>query len=176
MDDIMQSTIIDKIYEDYLELFKYLENNKEISLRNDADNNFKKVLVLSTASYFEHEITQILLRFISKYSNNNSKIYSFTKRKAIDRQYHTYFDWDAKNANKFFSLFGDDFKGIIENDLKSNEWLERSIKDFIRIGSTRNELAHENFANFTLDMTSKDVYELYNSAKLFIEYLTEKLS
>lgn len=172
----MENTIIDKIYADYLDLFNYLENNKEISLRNDADNNFKKVLVISAASYFEHEVTQILLRFISKYSNNNLQIYSFTKRKAIDRQYHSYFDWDAKNANKFFSLFGDDFKGIIEKDLKSNEKLEKSIKDFIRIGSTRNELAHDNFANFTLDMTSKDIYELYNSAKLFMNYLTEKLS
>jgi len=172
----MENTIIDKIYADYLDLFNYLENNKEISLRNDADNNFKKVLVISAASYFEHEVTQILLRFISKYSNNNLQIYSFTKRKAIDRQYHSYFDWDAKNANKFFSLFGDDFKGIIEKDLKSNEKLEKSIKDFIRIGSTRNELAHDNFANFTLDMTSKDIYELYNSAKLFMNYLTEKMS
>jgi len=125
-------------------------------------------LILSAASFFEHEITQILLNFISKYSNNNPKIFSFTKRKAIDRQYHTYFDWDAKNANKFFSLFGDNFMDTIQNDLKSDEALDKAIRDFLRIGSTRNELAHKNFANFTLDMTSKDAYELYSSAKFLL--------
>ncbi len=32
----MQKTIIDKIYNDYLDLLNYLENNQEISLLNDA--------------------------------------------------------------------------------------------------------------------------------------------
>lgn len=172
----MQKTVIDKLYDDYLDLLSYLQDNREISLLNDADNNFKKVLVISSASFFEHEITQILIQFINKYSNNNIKIFSFTKRKAIDYQYHTYFDWDAKNVNKFLSLFGDEFKEVVKKDSKSNEQLEKAIQDFIRIGSTRNRLAHENFANFTLDMTSKDIYELYGSAKLFIDYLAEKLS
>lgn len=172
----MPNTIIDKLFSDYSVLLDYLESNKEISLRNDADNNFKKVLLLSIASFFEHEITQILLKFIDKYSNNNSVIYSFAKKKAVDRQYHTYFNWDQKNANKFFSLFGDDFRGKIENDLRSNDSLQKSIRDFIEIGSTRNELVHENFANFALDKTSSEIYERYNSAKLFVDYLSDKLS
>jgi hypothetical protein len=101
----MNNTIIDKLYIDYLDLLDYLQANKEISLINDADNNFKKVLLLSIASFFEHEITQILLEFINKSSNNNSRIYSFTKKKAIDRQYHTYFNWDIKKGANHFFLF-----------------------------------------------------------------------
>lgn len=173
----MNETIIDKIYNDYLDLLNYLEANKEISLINDADNNFKKILLLSAASFFEHEITQILLEFINRSSGNNFKIYSFAKRKAIDRQYHTYFNWDIKKgANQFFSLFGEEFKKCIENDLRSDEALEKAVRDFLEIGSTRNELVHENFANFTLDKTAKEIYELYRSASVFTEYLAEKFS
>jgi len=171
----MDNTIIDKIYSDYSDLLNYLEVRREISLMSDADNNFKKVLLLSIASFFEHEITQILLEFIDKRSNNNPQIYSFTKRKAIDRQYHTYFKWEIKKgANQFFSLFGDDFKKDIENDLRSNHALEKGVKDFLELGSTRNELVHENFANFTLDKTAKEIYELYKSAGIFIDYLSKK--
>jgi hypothetical protein len=35
---------------------------------------------------------------------------------------------------------------------------------------------HENFANFTLDKTAKEIYELYRSASVFTEYLAEKFS
>jgi hypothetical protein len=173
----MNNTIIDKLYIDYLDLLNYLQANKEISLINDADNNFKKVLLLSIASFFEHEITQILLEFINTSSNNNSRIYSFTKKKAVDRQYHTYFNWDIKKgANQFFSLFGDEFKKDIEMDLRSNDALEKAVRDFLEIGSTRNELVHENFGNFTLDKTAKEIYELYRSASMFIDYLAGKFS
>jgi hypothetical protein len=173
----MNITIIDKLYSDYLSLSNYLEANREISLMNDADNNFKKVLLLSIASFFEYESTQILLDFISKSSNCDARIYSFTKRKAVDRQYHTYFNWDIKKgANQFFSLFGDEFKKDIEKDLRSNDALEKAIRDFLEIGSTRNELVHENFANFTLDKTAKEIFELYRSASVFVDYLAEKFS
>jgi len=172
----MPYTIIDKIYSDYSVLLDYLESNKEISLRNDADNNFKKILLLSIASFFEHEITEGLLRFISKNSNNNQMIYSFAKRKGVDRQYHTYFDWPERKANKFYSLFGDEFKKDIEKEIKSNELLRNSAKDFLEIGFIRNELVHENFAVFPLDKTAKDIYNLYESAIIFVDYLMKKLS
>lgn len=128
----MVDTVVDKIYNDYSVLLEYLESNKEISLRNDADNNFKRVLLLSIASFFEYEINDALLRFISINSKNNM-IYSFAKIKGIDRQYHSYFDWPSRKANKFYSLFGDDFKKDIEKDIKSNEALKNSVKDFWRL-------------------------------------------
>jgi hypothetical protein len=172
----MKNTIIDKIYYDYSILLNYLETNEEISLRNDADNNFKKVLLLSTASFFEHKITEILLDFINESSNNNFLIYSFAKKKAVDRQYHTYFDWKNKSANPFFALFGVDFKKDIEKEMKINEALKKSVRDFMEIGYIRNELVHENFANFSLDKTANEIYDLYESATIFIDYLMRKFS
>ncbi|MFZ2472805.1 MAG: HEPN domain-containing protein [Methanothrix sp.] len=171
----MLDTVIDKIYNDYSVLLDYLEENKEISLRNDADNNFKRVLLLSIASFFEYEINDALLRFISINSRNNM-IYSFTKIKGIDRQYHSYFDWPGRKANKFYSLFGDEFKKDIEKEIKSNEALRNSVNDFLEIGFIRNELVHKNFATYPLDKTAKDIYNLYKSAIQFVDYLKKRLS
>lgn len=171
----MLDTVIDKIYNDYSVLLDYLESNKEISLRNDADNNFKKILLLSIASFFEYEINDALVRFIRINSKNNM-IYSFAKMKGIDRQYHSYFDWRDRKANKFYSLFGDEFKKDIEKEIKSNEVLRNSVKDFLEIGFIRNELVHKNFANFPLDKTAKDIYVLYKSAIKFVDYLKKRLS
>lgn len=75
-----------------------------------------------------------------------------------------------------FSLFGEEFKNCIENDLRSDEALENAVRDFLEIGSTRNELVHENFANFTLDKTAKEIYELYRSASIFTDYLAGKFT
>ena len=38
----MPTNIVENIFEDFSVLIKYLEENNEISLKNEADNNFKK--------------------------------------------------------------------------------------------------------------------------------------
>ena len=87
------------------------------------------------------------------------------------RQYHTYFDWDEKNANKFFSLFGSDFKDKISKKVEADEELTNSIIAFLELGSIRNKLAHLNFANYPLDKTADEIYNLYKNAKTFVDFL-----
>nr|QNO47658.1 beta-galactosidase [Methanosarcinales archaeon ANME-2c ERB4] len=45
--------IVGTRYKEFKEMIDYLETNKEISLKIVADDNLKKVLLLSAASYFE---------------------------------------------------------------------------------------------------------------------------
>jgi len=66
-------------YKEFKEMIDYLETNKEISLKIVADDNLKKVLLLSAASYFEDEIKNIILSFVEKNSDNNSMVKSFVK-------------------------------------------------------------------------------------------------
>jgi hypothetical protein len=172
----MTDTIVDKIYNDFKGLLQYLEQNQQVSMINDADNNFKKVLLLSAASYFEHEITEILIKFVKIKSNDNKEIYSFIKIKGIDRKYYTYFSWEKKNANQFFALFGEEFKQEIINKINSESELEDSIKAFLEIGRLRNELVHENFASYPLDKTAEEIYGQYKQSLPFIELLSIKLS
>jgi hypothetical protein len=101
----VDKTVIDSMYEDFTALIEHLEKSQEISFRDIADSTFKKTLVLSAASFFEDKIRNILLNFISEQTKKHELILAFVESKAISRQYHTYFEWDGKNANKFFFPF-----------------------------------------------------------------------
>lgn len=172
----MTNTIVDKNYNDFRELLQYLEQNQQVSMLSDADNNFKKVLLLSATSYFEYVITELLINFVKTKTNNNTYIFSFIKIKGIDRQYYTYFEWKDNNINKFFSLFGKDFKDDFKKKIEDDPRLDASIRAFIELGRLRNELVHENFASYPLNKTAEEIYNLYKESLLLIELLSEKLS
>lgn len=160
---------IKKIYEDYQEYSSYLEEKSQISFLSDYRNIFSKTLLLSVASYFEDEIKQIIHKVLL---TSESKILEeFIKNKALNRQYHTFFNWKENNANSFFGLFGEDFKQFMKSKVKADENLEQSIKDFLFLGKTRNELVHCNYALFKIDMTVEEIFKKFESALKFIELL-----
>lgn len=109
--------------------------------------------------------------FIEYKTQNDECIVSIVKQKAIERQYHTYFDWEGRNANKFFSLFGKTFKEKRLKDVKEDPGLESAIKSFLELGNERNKLVNQNFADCTIEKTAEEVYKLYLQATLFIDFL-----
>jgi len=172
----MNMTIIDTIYKRSLEILKFLESQNEVTYKSDYDEVFKKTLVLSIASYFESSICQIILKFTEDKTQNNNRIYNFVKNKGVSRQYHTYFNWDGKNANSFFSLFGDDFKNNCEKIIKSDSELENALRAFLELGETRNRLVHLNFADYPLSKTSDEYYNLYCKAIRFVTFIECELN
>lgn len=171
----MQS-IVDRIYQDNLEILKFLEEKNEPSFMVQFGTIFSKTLLLSAASYFEHEICRMVQTFIERKTQNDECIISIVKQKAIERQYHTYFDWNGGNANKFFSLFGNTFKEKKLKDVKDDPTLQSAIKSFIELGSERNKLVHQNFADCTIEKTAEEVYKLYQQATLFIDFLEQQVN
>jgi hypothetical protein len=171
----VSDTIIDSLYKEFTDLLDFLDRSKEISLRSTVDSTFKKTLALSAASYFEDELRTILARFVDEKSNSNTLLTNFVRNKAISRQYHTFFDWRGNNANTFFSLFGDEFKRSVNEDIKTDAELAGAIKDFLDLGNTRNELAHLNFANIELNKTAEEVYRQFRQARKFVSFIDEKL-
>jgi len=136
------------------------------------------------ASYFENLIQKILIEYISNQCNNNDKVLNFVKKKAISFQYHTYFSWGekdepekpGKNANTFFSLFGDDFKTDIIREIKSKPDLEKSVKSFLEIGHIRNILVHSNFAAYNnIDKTIDEFHSMYKNSLVFICFFEDYL-
>jgi len=93
----------------------------------------------------------------------------------MERQYHTYFQWNKRNANAFFGRFGKSFKEAAERDVEQTEELELSIKAFMEIGDLRNTLLHEKLLEVTLEKSVDDFYQLHKKALLFIAYLKTKL-
>jgi hypothetical protein len=171
----MNKTIVDQLYHEFKELVSYLDQESQISFHDVANKNFTKVLLLAAASYFEDRLVKELTQFIKTTTRENELLVEFCKNKAISRQYHTYFDWDKKNANRFFGLFGDSFKKWMEKAIKDDDKLATSIQAFIEIGGERNRLVHQDFGTFTLEKTTEEIYQLYKEALYFVDVLPEKL-
>ena len=163
------TTIVETLYREFEEIKVFLAQSGQASYLSTADNNFKKNILLASASYFESRIK----KFIEEYTNENSNelVANFVLNKAISRQYHTYFNWDAKNANTFFSLFGTDFKNFMTTKIKEDDSVSKSVTDFIELGRERNRLVHQNFASFTVEKTADEIFETYKSAKTFTDSL-----
>ncbi len=178
-------TPVELLNEEYKSIVNFLNKSRQPSLLSDVNKTFKKVIVLSSASYFEYLIQEILISFIIRKTDNNTKAVNFFKKKAIGMQYHTYFSWGeknnpnkpGKNANQFFSLFGDDFRKEAEEDIKKNPELDKSMKAFIEIGHLRNILIHSNFAAYNFDnKTTDEMFDLYRTGIPFIDYIRDKLA
>ncbi len=173
----MNNLVVEFLYRDFEGLVEYLENKGEISFKSTADNNFKKNLILSSASFFESKITEDLGAYFKEKAPSSLELSEFLVNKGVKRQYHTYFDWDSSNANAFFSLFGMKFKSFMAEKIKNNDELRQAIIDFLELGRERNRLVHQNFGSYTVEKTSKEIYSLYESACKFVltfkDYLHE---
>jgi hypothetical protein len=169
------ATIIDRLYEENLSLLEYLNNVGEVSLAAVVSESFRKALALSAASYFETLIQDSIVSVVRECSGGTDAVLEFVKNKAIERQYHTYFDWDRSNANKFFGLFGSSFKEYMTKRTQASADLAASIKAFVELGSIRNQLVHGNFAVFALDKTAEDIYGLFSSALMFVNGFPQDL-
>jgi len=163
-------TPVDRLYEESSSIIAALGVG-EPSLSIAAGDNFRKALVLATASYFEHRISTCILDFVHERASENDLILGFVKNKAISRQYHTWFKWDETNANQFFGLFGNSFKQMMDKRVNTSEDLRASIRAFLEIGNERNKLVHQDFASFSLEKTLDEIYALYQKSLLFVDGL-----
>ena len=165
----MTMTVVDRLHDEFSDLLRVLDNASEISLRSTADDNFRKSLLLSAASYFERRMTDTVVSFVDETTSGDPLVNSFVQNKAVSRQYHTWFSWDQKNANSFFGLFGNDFRDFMKQKVSKNDTLDSAIRAFLELGSERNRLVHQDFGSFSLEKTSEEIYELYCEARKFVE-------
>lgn len=160
---------------EFSQLLEFLTANSEISLRAATDDSFRKVLILSAASYFEYRLTDVVTMFVDEITSSDGLVGALVKNKAINRQFHTWFDWEGKNANQFFGMFGEQFKTHMKALVKSSPELELSIKAFLEVGQQRNRLVHQNFASFALEKTADEIFALYTEALSFIDKIGAEL-
>ena len=109
-------------------------------------------------------------RFTEEVTAKDHVLTHLVYNKAVDRQYHSWFDWKARNANQFFVLFGTDCKNYMKTEVDKDEDLKSSILAFLEIGLERNRLAHQNFGSYSLEKKSEEVYELHKTAMRFVEW------
>ncbi|MGD0885387.1 MAG: HEPN domain-containing protein [Thermodesulfovibrionales bacterium] len=132
-----------------------------------------KSLILSTASYFEKVVRELLIKHAESIFNSTALI-SFLDKQALYRKYHTLFDWDRTNINKFIRLFGNEFYDFMEPRL-TDEKMINAIKEFMFIGQIRNELVHNNFSEYSIEITSEDIKRKFDMALPLMPFLVRSL-
>src|SRR5439155_4667738 len=120
----MAGTIIDRIYEEHNALTQYLGRQTEPSFSQMVDDDFRKLLALSVASLFEHTITDAVLEFCKIKAAGDPALFCLVRMKAVERQYATYFGWNAKTPNTFFKLFGEPLGVSMKEEVKGNPELK----------------------------------------------------
>ena len=168
------STIVDQLHENFSGLLSILDDAGEVSLRSVADDNFRKSLLLAAASYFERILTDTVLNFVEDSTNGNILIVELVRKKAVSRQYHTWFQWNQSNANSFYALFGREFRTFMKRKIADKE-LEDSVKAFLELGSERNRLVHQDFGRFVLEKTTEEIHDLYAQAMKFVNFVPSAL-
>lgn len=164
----MANTIIDRLHTEFSELIGFLSAKKEIALHTVAAEHLPKSLLLACASHFERSLTESIVEFTAEVTSDQHVIKWLVETRVVKRQYHTWFDWNTDNANQFFAMFGNDFKTYMKTLIRDDRDLDESIKAFLEIGRDRNRIVHSGFGNSDLGKTSEEIYNLYGSAKLFV--------
>ena len=174
----MRASVVERLYGDFNQLRDFLQDGQDgssMTLLPVVEGNFSKALLLAAASYFEKHLTETVKDFIKEVTTDDHPIVSLVEVKAIKRQYHTWFAWEERNANSFFRMFGAGFKQYAQDQINQEDGLQDSIRAFLEIGRERNQLVHEDFASFRMNKTSEEVYELYQSATLFVEWFPQAI-
>lgn len=170
----MTDTIIDRAYEDNANLLVYLSERNELSLLRTVDDSFRKTMVLSAASLFEHQISDAIHSYCIRKSGSDACVLALIRIKVLKRQYFTYFDWENKRAGPFFSLLGEDIGEKLKAESKVDP-LKSSIEAFLELGFLRNCLVHQNFAGYAFEKTNEEVYNLYRQASDFVDRILQAL-
>ncbi|XDD45246.1 HEPN domain-containing protein [Leptospira sp. WS39.C2] len=163
----MLKELIQKIDSDFSDSKEFLEQNYKVSERNNLEVLQTKVSILTLGTYVENRTYEIIQEFLN--SHKDSLLYEFLENHALNRKFHTMFDFRSNNLNKFFGLFGDEFCDFMKTKTKIDEDFKNSISAFLEICVKRNTLAHENFYLTSIDLTLEEVYKKAENIELFYQ-------
>lgn len=140
----------------------------DMSLWVDLNAVFVKALIIAAASEFEVSLSKMILEYVVERAARDEAVVSLVKNKVLERQFHTFFQWDGKNVNGFFGLFGSGVRARADEAMRESDF-RRAVESFLQIGARRNLLAHNNFAVQELDWSIDDVVERYTHGRRFVE-------
>lgn len=116
-------------------------NPESYSLYSNYTEHFRSVFLIACANSYEQFFENKLPSVFG--FTPDSIHYNFLISQALKRKYFTMFDWDKKNANKFYSLFGESFKESMILYKQENTDFSNLERSFLELGQRRNILVHQ---------------------------------
>lgn len=165
---------IARLVEDFREAKTSAEGAGALGRAVFLEETFRKTLILSSASLFEHRISTSLLEHAQMCAATSDCVVALVTHKAIKRQYHTYFEWEKQALGAFPTLLGETRGGQLRADSKASP-LKEAAAAFLLLGSLRNQLVHQNFAAFVCEKSSEEVIALCELAETFVVRVEELL-
>jgi hypothetical protein len=171
------TTFIDTLFKEQKELAAFLQQQDQLSFSLGVEAFLSKTLLLSIASFFESRITNSITDYAARVSKSDEALTSLVRIKAIERQYHSYFQWreGSRSVMPFFGMLGSALKDAVKQEMKAGD-LAQAADAFLELGDLRNLLVHGNFANYSLEKTSDEIYRLYGLALRFVIFIENKLN
>ena len=166
---------VERIHEELLSMRQIISKAESPSDQSAFETMAAKTLLLASASYFERRICDTIEE-TARNAGTAEVFINFINKQALERKYHSMFDWGAKNINSFLGLFGEQHKGLMKDDIKASDELTKAVHDFIFINSQRNLLVHNNFASFSLPVVMDELWIKFQSAKCLSDWFPKKLA
>lgn len=167
-------TIIDDYYDQYSALIKKLVDEGSLSEAQALQDTLRRTSVVGAASFFEQALKDALLTFVSNRSGSDPAVTTIVKMSLIDRGFHQMFQWEGKNANKFFSHFGSELGEEMKKGCAGE--LKSPVQSFMELGNLRNCIVHQNFHIFYFEKTLDECYASYRDAQQFVSFVLQSLS
>lgn len=83
-----QNSPVETVNEEISEIKDFLNNNSQPTLSINLDAFGRKILLLSAASFFEHQVISILQEYASQ-AANDKKMASLLYNQGLKAKYHT---------------------------------------------------------------------------------------
>jgi len=135
----------------------------DISDLTDLDAQFRKLAVLSCASHLESDLIAALKEYFSKL---RPSVGEFVRRTALERKFHTLFNWEQPLPDYFFKSWGADCERRYKARL-SDPGFDSVMRSFMLLVASRNQLVHANLAEQSSDLTFAEVREHFGRAEQF---------
>ncbi len=162
-------TLIDEHYDRFTSVIQKLYDEGSLSEAQALQDTLRRTFVVGAASFFEQTLKEAILDLVASRSGSNSAVVALVKTAVVERGFHQLFQWDAKNANRFFSYFGADFGDQMKQKCIGD--LKVSMQSFMELGNLRNCIVHQNFHLFYFEKTLDECYATYKEAQKFVEFV-----
>ncbi len=163
---------VERVHAELLAIETIVTKSGDVSAGTAFSSHSAKVLLLTSASYFERAI----ISAIEEHLNNGTSsplIKHFTFHQSVERKFFALFDFsaDTKNINGFLSKFGPDFSKWAKEDLKV-QGIDMQIQvAFLDLCRLRNSLVHNNYATYDINKTLAEVRSDFDQALKLVRWI-----